>query len=64
MTEQNKIIIKSKNSSGKISKKNKKAIELLDSWIEKGDEQEQKETWEYLKKELDENRLSDRKFFK
>lgn len=46
-----------------ISNKNQKAIDLLNTWIEKGDKNEQKETWEYLKKELDENRLSDRKFF-
>ncbi len=52
-----------KDSTVKVSKKNQKAIDLLDSWIEDGNEQEQTETWEYLKKELDENRLSDRKFF-
>ncbi|MGI8545019.1 MAG: hypothetical protein ACR2MD_16285 [Aridibacter sp.] len=52
-----------KDSTVKVSKKNQKAINLLDSWIEDGNEQEQTETWEYLKKELDENRLSDRKFF-
>ena len=32
--------------------------ELLRSWTEEGDEQEQKETWEFLKKALDEDRLS------
>jgi len=31
-----------------ISKKNSKAIELSDSWINEDNEQEQKETWEYL----------------
>ena len=40
--------------------KNQAAIQLLRSWRE-GDEQEQRETWEYLKKALDEDRLSDRK---
>lgn len=37
-------------------------IKLLRSWRE-DDEQEQKETWEYLKVALDEDRLSDRKLF-
>src|SRR5437588_2389716 len=32
-------------------------IQLLHSWDEEGDEQEQRETWEYLKKALDEDRL-------
>jgi hypothetical protein len=52
-----------KDSNVKVSEKNQKVIDLLDSWIEDGNKQEQIETWEYLKKELDENRLSDRKFF-
>ena len=38
-------------------------IELLRRWREEGDEEEQKETWEYLKKALDEDRLSYRKLF-
>jgi hypothetical protein len=38
------------------------AIQLLQSWRE-ADEQEQQETWEYLKRALDEDRLSDRKLF-
>lgn len=41
------------------------AIALLQSWC--GDEpqqqQEQRDTWEYLKKSLDEDRISDRKLF-
>jgi hypothetical protein len=37
-------------------------VQLLKSWRE-GDEQEQRETLEYLKKALDEDRLSDRKLF-
>mgnify|MGYP001277197965 CR=1 FL=1 len=44
---------------------NHAAIELLRSWREADeyDEEEQKATWEYLKQVLDEDRLSDRKFF-
>ena len=38
-------------------------IALLQSWIDDGDEAEQKESWEYLVKALDEDRLSDRKLF-
>lgn len=40
-----------------------KAIALVQSWIDEGDEQEQKETGEYLIRVLDEDRLSDRKLF-
>jgi len=43
--------------------KNQGAIELLRSWEEEGDEQEQTETWEYLRKALDEDRLSNRPLF-
>jgi hypothetical protein len=39
-------------------KRNQAAIALLNSWVEEGDEQEQKETWEILKKALDENGVS------
>jgi hypothetical protein len=39
------------------------ALALLQSWATEGDEQEQRDTWEYLKKVLDEDRLSDRKLF-
>lgn len=42
--------------------KREQAIELLQSWRE-DDEQEQKETWEYLKIALDQDRPSDRKLF-
>lgn len=41
---------------------NQAAIELLKAWRE-GDEEEQKDTWSYLKTALDEDRLSDRKLF-
>lgn len=36
---------------------------LLQSWIEEGDAQEQRETGEYLIQTLDEDRLSDRRLF-
>ena len=41
------------------------ALALLQSWDveEYPERQEQRETWEYLKKALDEDRLSDRKLF-
>ena len=41
---------------------NAAAIELLRSWRD-GDEEEQRETLEYLQRVLDEDRLSDRKLF-
>lgn len=44
------------------AQKNQALIQLLRSWRE-GDEQEQKDTWEYLKQALDEDRLSERKLF-
>jgi hypothetical protein len=36
---------------------------LIQSWIDEGDEEEQRETWEALKKGIDENRVGQRKFF-
>lgn len=51
-TQQNKPILTLKNSSKKVSNKTRTVINLLDSWIEKGDKQEQKDTWKYLKKEI------------
>jgi hypothetical protein len=42
--------------------KNRALIQLLRSWRE-GDEQEQHNTWEYLREALDEDRLSERKLF-
>ncbi len=44
------------------SQKNNALIQLLRSWRE-GDEQEQRNTWEYLRQALDEDRLSERKLF-
>jgi hypothetical protein len=40
-------------------KVNQAAIDLLRSWREEGDEQDQRETWEFLQTALDEDRLSD-----
>jgi len=44
------------------SQKKRALIQLLRSWRE-GDEQEQRNTWEYLRQALDEDRLSERKLF-
>jgi len=44
------------------TQKNHAVIQLLKSWRE-GDEQEQRSTWEYLKRALDEDQLSQRKLF-
>lgn len=38
-------------------------INLLQSWLNEGDAQEQRETGEYLIRTLDEDRLSSRKLF-
>ena len=38
-------------------------VDLLQSWIEEGDAQEQKETGEYLIEALDKDRLSNRSLF-
>jgi regulator of protease activity HflC (stomatin/prohibitin superfamily) len=43
--------------------RNQAAIRLLQSWIDEGDEEEQRETFEALKKGLEENRLSNRPLF-
>ncbi len=44
------------------SQKKRALIQLLRSWRE-SDEQEQRNTWEYLRQALDEDRLSERKLF-
>ena len=44
------------------SQKKRALIQLLRSWLE-GNEQEQRNTWEYLRQALDEDRLSERKLF-
>jgi len=54
------------SQSADLSPVNHAAIELLRSWREnddKEDEEEQKATWEFLKEALDEDRLSYRKLF-
>jgi hypothetical protein len=38
-------------------------MNLLQTWIDKGDAEEQRETGEYLIRALDENRLSERPLF-
>jgi len=43
--------------------KQTKLVNLLQSWIDEEDEQEQKETGEYLIEALDQDRLSDRPLF-
>jgi len=43
--------------------RNKGAIELLRSWREDDDEQEQKETAEYLEQVINEDRMSNRPLF-
>jgi hypothetical protein len=42
----------------KVSQNNQAAIQLLRTWAEEGDEQEQKETWEYLSRNLGKDRTS------
>jgi len=42
---------------------NNELIRLLQLWREEGNEEEQQETWKYLKRVLDEDRLSDRRLF-
>ena len=43
-------------------RRNQVVIDLLNAW-EQEDEEEQRETWEFLKRALDEDRLSFRKLF-
>lgn len=45
-----------------LAKRHQAVMEVLDSFMEE-DEEEQRETWEALKKALDEDRLSYRKLF-
>lgn len=48
-----------------LREKNRQALELLASWnnVSNEDIAEQRETWEFLQKALDEDRLSYRKLF-
>ena len=45
------------------AKKNQAAIDLIDSWLNEDDPAEHQETWDFLKKALDEDRLSNRPLF-
>ncbi|NEP20445.1 MAG: hypothetical protein F6J97_26785 [Leptolyngbya sp. SIO4C1] len=46
-----------------LKQKQSEAVDMLQSWIEDEDVEEQRETGEYLVQVLDEDRLSDRKLF-
>jgi alpha-galactosidase len=46
-----------------VQEKSTKLVNLLQSWIDEDDVEEQQETGEYLIQALDEDRLSDRKLF-
>lgn len=49
--------------ANRLDQQHKALKELTRQWIEEGDEQEQTETWEYLRQALDEDRLSNRPLF-
>jgi uncharacterized damage-inducible protein DinB len=49
--------------ANRLTQQHKALKELTRQWIEEGDEQEQTETWEYLRQALDEDRLSNRPLF-
>lgn len=49
--------------ANRLAQQHKALKELTRQWIEEGDEQEQTETWEYLRQALDEDRLSNRPLF-
>jgi len=61
-TSQSEIESKELSQSAPQFQRSHALIQLLNSWRE-GDEQEQRSTWEYLKRALDEDRLSERKLF-
>ncbi len=46
-----------------LDQKQAEAVNLLQSWIDDEDDEEQQETGRYLLQALDEDRLSDRKLF-
>lgn len=46
-----------------LKQKQTKSVNLLQSWMDKEDAEEQQETGEYLIQALDEDRLSDRQLF-
>jgi hypothetical protein len=45
-------------SEPSVASRNAAVLALLDKWETEGDEQEQTETWEFLQRALDEDRLS------
>lgn len=47
----------------RLAQQHKSLSELTKLWIEEGDEQEQTQTWEYLRQALDEDSLSHRTLF-
>jgi len=49
--------------ANRLAQQHKALKELTRLWIEEGDEQEQTETWEYLRQALDEDRLANRPLF-
>ncbi|HEY9609090.1 hypothetical protein [Allocoleopsis sp.] len=49
--------------ANRLAQQHKALSDLTRQWIEEGDEQEQTETWEYLRQALDEDRLSNRPLF-
>jgi hypothetical protein len=62
MASENEIKRDASTHNSMSSQKKQALLELLRSWRE-GDEEEQRSTWEYLKRVLDEDRLSERKLF-
>ncbi len=56
-------LIKTDEISHSTKQNGKNLLRLLRSWRKEDDQGEQKKTWEYLKKVLDEDRLSDRRLF-
>lgn len=56
-------IIEIKKELEPTNSNNKKALELLKTWEEEGDEQEQTETLEYLSQSLEQDHFSNRSLF-
>lgn len=56
-------IIERKRELEPTKSNNKKALELLKTWEEQGDEQEQTETLEYLSQSLEQDHFSNRSLF-
>jgi hypothetical protein len=47
----------------RLSRQKRELIKLLRKWTEEGDAEEQRETWQFLEKALDEGRAGYRKLF-